>query len=254
MKVTMIRSLTQLSSVVTAATLLLFTNPFATRADDSGTGVAPPGSHPFGNTYNQWAGRWWKWFMELPLTNAVGAVHPAIDAGQSAFDVREGQIGQVWFLAAPFGTVSRSATVPEGKALFFGLLNAEWSSLEGPTPYCSNNSDASCQSLTASNLVNYIENLHCEIDGQAVNNLSAFRFPNAQIKFTAPTPWIFGPTGGPATSSGDGYYIFLNPLESGVHTIHFSGDFAPPIGPASLDMTYKVRVQEMDQNDDNDDD
>jgi hypothetical protein len=185
--------------------------------------------------------------MELPLTNTVGAVHPGIDAGQSAFDVTEGQRGEVWFLAAPFGTVSRTATIPQGKALFFGLLNAEWSSLEGPTPYCSDNADASCQSLTASNFVNYIENLECDIDGHPVANLTAFRFPNAQIKFTAPTPWIFGPTGGPATSSGDGYYIFLNALSTGApHTIHFKGDFAPPVGPAFFEMTYIITVQPDD--------
>src|SRR5437867_12153500 len=84
---------------------------------------------PDGSNYAQFAGRWWKSFMQLPLTNSAGIVHPAIDAGPAAFDVTEGQSSDIWFLAAPFGTVTRSATIPSGKPVFFALLTAEQSSL-----------------------------------------------------------------------------------------------------------------------------
>jgi hypothetical protein len=67
-------------------------------------GVASPSSSPHGQTYPQWAGAWWKWFMELPLTNSEGDVHPGSDCAPNAFDVTEGQTGNVWFLAAPFGS------------------------------------------------------------------------------------------------------------------------------------------------------
>ncbi len=213
--------------------------------------VLPPNSStpPYNKTYSQWAGDWWGWFMELPLTNSAGFVHPGIDAGQAAFDVTEGQSGYVWFLAAPFGTVQRTATIPSGKALFFAILNAEWSSLEGPGPVCANVSDASCQLANATYFADHIVDLSCEIDGVAVQDISSFRVQNGQINFVAPTPWIFGSTGGHGTSSGDGYFVFLTPFAAGQHTIHFGGAiqftkkadgfrfFLP------LDMTYNVTVQ-----------
>src|SRR5437870_9772607 len=80
-------------------------------------GVASPSSSPHGQTYPQWAGAWWKWFMELPLTNSAGFVHPGSDC--EPFDVTEGQTGNVWFLAAPFGPpCTRTATIPLGTSLF----------------------------------------------------------------------------------------------------------------------------------------
>jgi len=80
--------------------------------------VVPPGDPRLnGRTYAQLAADCWKWTMELPLTNSAGFVHPGIDAGQAAFDVSEGQSASVWFLAAPFGTVTRSCTIPSGKPL-----------------------------------------------------------------------------------------------------------------------------------------
>jgi hypothetical protein len=84
-----------------------------------------PSATPYGKTYAQWAGEWWKWFMQLPLTNGSGVVHPGINAGQAAFDVTEGQTSPVWFLAMPSGKTERSATIPQGTALFFALLDAE---------------------------------------------------------------------------------------------------------------------------------
>jgi hypothetical protein len=240
----------QYSVAALAAGALLFAGALPLLAQQP-TGVAPPGSSPGGQTYPVWAGAWWQWFMQLPLTNSAGVVHPGIDAGQAAFDVTEGQTGDVWFLAAPFGTVTRSATIPSGKSLFFALLNAEQSSLEDPT--CTT---ASCQASTATFLANHIVELSCEIDGVPVAHLSvcspapcSFRFINPQVTFTAPTPWIFGSTGGTGTSVGDGYYIFLNPLSAGQHTIHYGGAFSFTKQADGfrlflrLEMTYHITVQ-----------
>jgi len=235
------------------ASLLLLGGQSSVLADDSGNGVAPTNSNPFGLTYKQWAGRWWKWFMQLPVTSPTGVPHPGLGPCLP-FDISEGQAGQVWFLAAPLGSpCTRTATIPYGYALFFALLNAEQSSLE-PCPACGN--DAVCQGNAATGFANLIENLACEIDNVPVPNISGYRFVNPQITFTAPSPcWIFATcangcatTGGTGTSVGDGYYVFLNPLSTGVHTIHYKGDFAG-LG-LSLDMTYIVTVQPEDQGDD----
>jgi hypothetical protein len=280
MKMLRITTITKLGGVLSAGALCLLAGQYSALADDSRPGVAPPNSHPFGMTYNQWAGRWWQWYLQLPLTNAAGAVHPGIDAGQSLFDVSEHQQGQVWFLAAPLTglPVERTATIPADKALFFPLLNVEVSSLEcqgcpGSSP-CNSSPACFCRGTffgtplvpVETYIANDAVNLACSIDGTPVANITSFRFHNSEIHFTAPSPWINscanytggvtsgsgGDGGAPGTSVGDGYYIFLNPLSPGVHTLHTSGTyhFADQYFGTfdlPLDMTYILTVQSDNQ-------
>src|SRR5262249_50264402 len=86
----------------------------AVPAPRPGAKVAPPQARTQGATYSEWSVRWWQWDLEHPLEG-----HPSID--DPSFDVSSGQSGSVWFLAAPFGTVERTCTIPTGTFLFVGL-------------------------------------------------------------------------------------------------------------------------------------
>jgi hypothetical protein len=205
------------------------------------SGVSPPDSTRYGNDYGGWSAAWWQWFMQLPVsTNGID--HPGINGN---FDVTEGQTGNVWFLAAPFGTVTRNCVIPANTALFIGLLNAECSNIEGL------GDTAQRQRQCAKSTADLIDpnSLFCVIDGVAVANLSRYRTGSPQFSFVAPSPcWIFGAcqggtggTGGPGTSVANGYYVFLAPLVPGKHTLHFGGAY-PSFG-LSLDMTYNITVQ-----------
>ena len=201
--------------------------------------ILPRKSMPYGKTYGEWSAVWWKWAMELPVTG-----NPFND--DPSFDVTNGQTGDVWFLAAPFGTVSRSITIPDGKALFIGLLNAEASDLEGL------GTTEAERRATAEWFADHIvtTSLSCTIDGVAVANLSAYRASSPEFSFTAPTPWLFGATGGAGVSVADGYYLMIAPFSIGAHTIHYSGAFHFAIAEGDpfdadfgLDMTYNLTVR-----------
>jgi hypothetical protein len=205
-------------------------------------GVLPAQSHAFGQTYAEWNVAWWQWYLGLPPVSATGVTHPAID--DPHFDVTEGQSGHVWFLAAPFpGTYARSITIPTGTALFIETLTSEWSSLEGfPTEQD--------QRAAATLFANHIVDPFFTIDGVPVKNIGKFRVPTPQFTFTAPTPWIFGDTGGTGTAVAEGYCFLVNPLSVGEHTIHYGGAFHFAIAEGddfdldqSLDMTYNITVQ-----------
>ena len=228
-----------------AAAIPLFTAANVARADEANPKVLPPNSHPFGRTYGQWSAAWWKWAMELPLTNSAGATHPFID--DPRFEVTEGQSGNVWFLAGPFGTVSRTITIPSGTALFIPILNAEASNLEGLGATAAEqraNATATADAAVASSQ-------SFSIDGVAVQNLTAYRAVSPQFAFTAPTPWIFCDIGGAGKSVGDGYYIMVAPLSPGQHTVHFTGTFDfGSAGSFSLDVTYNITVQPGHDGDD----
>jgi hypothetical protein len=142
----------------------------------------------------------------------------------------------------PDGTNARTCTIPDGKALFFALPNSEWSSLEG----FATESD---QRANAKLFGDHIVNPFCTIDGVPVQSIGSFRAGSPQFTFSAPTPWIYGDTGGTGTTVADGYYVFLDPLPAGQHTLHYGGGFhfAVAAGDAfdfndTLDMTYSLTV------------
>lgn len=196
--------------------------------------IIPPSTR---SSYSVLSAQWWKWALELPVEG-----HPFVD--DANFDVTEGQSGSVWYLAGVFGTVERTCTIPAGKALFVGLLNAEASNLEG----LGNTYEE--QRATAKFLADHISNVFVNIDGFTVNNIDNYRVASPQFTFTAPTPWIEGETGGTGTSVADGYYILLKPLGTGTHDLHYGGSFHFSIAEgdpfdfdATIDMTYHLIVE-----------
>ena len=225
------------------------TNPALTGQGGSESNATPaspvvsPSSVIGGLTYPQWVGLWSKWMMELPVTNFAGAIHPSIDT--PAFDVTEGQGGDLWFLASPFGNVRRSCVIPPDKWLFCGLLTVDSSDLEDP-PF--HGQTAAEQAAVSRYFSDHIVELFCEIDGVPVPDIRTYRFISPQITFTAPTPWIFGETGGTGTAIQDGYFILLRPLGSGQHTLHYGGAFLFRKPPdffdfyATMDVTYYLTV------------
>lgn len=188
-----------------------------------------------GKTYAQWAGAFWKWALELPLDG-----HPFTTCRR---DFSEGQSGSVWFWSAPDSCPDHiKATLPQGTALFLTIRDIETSSLEDPPFHGDTEAE---QRANSKWFADHIVNLFCIIDGTPVTNVRSFRFSTPQIRFTAPTPWIFGMTGGRGTSVGDGYYLMLNNLSKGKHTIHYGGTFhfdAGELGPDPIDLVKDITI------------
>jgi serine/threonine protein kinase len=205
--------------------------------------VVPPTEYE--GAYSAWAAKWWGWFMGLSLIDG-GIPHPGVST--ALVDVTQGQDGEVWFLASPFGAWIRDCVIPQGKWLFVGLLNVESSDLEEDS-FLFFGLTAAEQAAKAGSLADHIADVSCEIDGISVPDMSRFRFANPQISFFAPTPWIFGGKGGGGTSSGDGYYIYLRPFPPGHHVIHYKGVFRLPEADfgfdleAPIEMTYRITVR-----------
>jgi hypothetical protein len=237
------RALVRFLASVTACVGLGLGTAGLIAADNPATqsGIFPPTSHPYGQSYAEWSVAYWKWALSQPVTG-----HPFVDSPD--FDVASGQDGKVWFLAGVLDSsqaltiTHRSCTIPSKKALFVSMVNSEWSSLEGyPTE--------EEQRAAAVDLADHIVGMTCTLDGTPVDQIFKYRFLSPQFTFTAPTPWIFGATGGTGTAVGDGYYVFLKPLHVGHHTLRFTGGFHYSVAEgdafdfdAALDMTYDLDV------------
>src|SRR5262245_59664768 len=93
--------------------------------------VAAPGQAQDGGKYGNLTALWWQWVNAQPAVDVGGTnTNPVLDStGAYATVGQENGIGpgnKFFFLAGTFGgEVTRTVTVPRGKALFFPVLNYE---------------------------------------------------------------------------------------------------------------------------------
>jgi hypothetical protein len=210
------------------------------RAQTLNPGVLDPTNTYEGKTYAYWSAAHWQWVYSLPTDE-----HPLFDTG----DVSVGQTGDVWFLGGTYttttdtngviyGTAVRDCTIPQGKALFFALIDAESSTAEG------NGTNYAELLANSQALIDGVDTLSCTIDGQTVSNLTAYRA--ASDLFTwgpLPTNNVFGdpvnfPAGTTSQAVADGYYMLVLPMAPGDHTIHFMGG----VPGFELNITYNIIV------------
>ena len=191
--------------------------------------VVPPDANFHGKSYGEWVAEFWKWALALPVEG-----HPFLDPES---DFGANQSGKVWFWSAPDGPLTRTVTMPAGTALFLTVRDVEVSSLEEPPFFGATEEE---QREMAEWFADHIVDVFVEIDGEPVKDVTAYRVQSPQFNFTAPTPWVFGATGGAGTSVGDGYYLMLHPLPVGRHTIHYGGTFHFEAGELGNDEPFDL--------------
>jgi hypothetical protein len=207
-------------------------------AGSRGASVIPPIAKMYGMTYGEWSARWWQWAYSLSVDE-----NPFFDVAGDCSNGANGQSGPVWFLTGVInesGTAVRNCTVPSGKALFFPILNAECSALEG------NGSTEEALRACAIGLIGNEVSLAAEIDGVSIGHLEAYRTSSPLFSF-GPLPddnvlQYFGYTASAGATSlavADGFYVMLTPLSVGQHTIHFTGGIPDVF---TLDITYNLTI------------
>ena len=214
--------------------------------------ILSPDSNPYGKSYAEWSAEHWKWVYSMPIDR-----HPLFDTG----DVSAGQTNDVWFLGGTFttttsngvvmGTANRQATIPEGKALFFPIIDAECSLLEG------NGTNEMDLRSCAQFLQNHAHDLVATIDGITVSNLNSYRVQSPLFTF-GPLPdnnalqfngYSAATNGATSPAVSDGVFLMLAPLPAGNHTLHFAGALTfsqanddPFDFEFRLDITYRLTV------------
>jgi hypothetical protein len=142
------------------------------------------------------------------------------------------QEGEVWFLATSDGTqpVERACVVPAGRTLFVPIAT---------TMERSGNREPDCGSMAriaAGTLTQHVSRLSLTIDGQAVDNLASHRGATREC-FALGLRQV--PRSTARTTVADGYYVMLQPLPAGAHTIAVGARF----GDATLSTTYRLDVR-----------
>ena len=194
------------------------------RAAEGDLTVAPSQSVE-GRSQADWSRAWWQWAAsfeqdESPVADRTGAL---CDRKQQ---------GAVWFLAGTYGTnrTIRTCKVPQGKYLFFPLINYVVMPPSGRL--------VSCLTVmsSAASTTEGVSNLILEVDGVRVPQLLTYRQATKDCfdigVLAQPKVRVF-------PSAANGYYVMLRPLKPGKHVLNFGGAL-----PSMLQaVTYTLDVE-----------
>jgi hypothetical protein len=188
--------------------------------------ILDPDDKVFGDTIAEWTEEWWTWVLQNPLDG-----NPQFDTtGESAGLNND---GPVFFVAATFGgdPVTRSFEVPDDTPILVPILNFISVTFD---------SDANPEQLVrdqlAANLdsVN-LDSLFAEIDGVEVKHPEDFLVTSdffalgeaekdSLLEFLATTADPPAAPGDKFFPSGStGFWLMIDDLAEGEHTIHFGG-------------------------------
>jgi len=204
-------------------------------ADNLNPGVYSKDSTPLGIPYGDWLARWVQWFIKIP-----SGVHPREHYTSESCAIA--QSGPVWFLTDILkGKEERSCTIPAGKAILIPILSGScWDDNTDP-------SLKTDQGLTHCAMAgNEFGLISATIDGREIQNLTGYRAQSPFFNITVPADNDFNNVQGVWKAKVDGFFLFLEPLPPGTHTLHTTASVTNPIQPSynyASDLTYHLIVK-----------
>jgi hypothetical protein len=168
--------------------------------------VFDAGSNPYDMPFAEWTGKWWKWIRSFPSDTS-----PASDTTGEFCSISQ-PYPNVWFLAGTYGdSVTRTCTIPFGKALFFPIISSYFSFAGDP------HLKSEDELLEAAKKdIDTVKQLEIVVDDATFGQLDQFRVGGG------PFDDVF--EGVETKFASDGFWIFLKPPKIGNHTIHFVGE------------------------------
>lgn len=237
---------------------LIFAVASGARSEDDVQVIVGPDESVAGHTQLFWAQTWWQWVLSIPDTPQ--APNPFND--QTGTSAAIGNTGPVFFLAGVFGSggmASRTITVPSGKPVFFPVANIFFAAV-GPTGQpdpapCPKPLTLSCALGQIRGPISNATNMTVTIDNKTIPtpNIKNFRqtstsfftvtLPPSNLFVVLPPSVVLPPKmyfpNNPVWVQ-DGYYVMLNNLSLGTHTLHFHGEIPPIPNLGLLKLTGDV--------------
>lgn len=208
-------------------------------------GSVPPGQLP------ALTAEWWQWVLSIPQPvdaggNSVAPFNPVVDPSGAYCMV--GQRGPIWFLAGNFTgapSVTRTCSVPADKTLFFPVINGI--NFSAPEGVCGSTGPETAAQLRADAkpFIDAAQGLSVTVDSQPVKKTLLRRVKSDVFDIAIPADNVFVSFGiTPCLASifspaiDDGYYVSLDPLSLGAHTINIQAES----GTLTIDVTYNLTV------------
>jgi hypothetical protein len=196
---------------------------------------------------------WWQWVYAQPAVDVGGTnTNPVLDTtGEFAAVGQENGIGpgnKIFFLAGTFGVnVTRTVTVPAGKALFFPMVNFEIdNAVDPPTDYTVPQLRALARAT-----IDTVNFTYARLDaGTGFMDLEIFRTKSPAFDYTVPDGNslydyfdLIGPQfeGRIKPAVADGYWAYIPPLLPGDYILEFGGRNPPLL--FELNVTYFLTIE-----------
>lgn len=181
---------------------------------------------PYGHTWPEWSSRWLQWAVGLPPSH-----HPLWDTAP----VDTCQSSPVWFLggANSISVPTRTATVPYGTALLVNPQLEEQDTAFGVT------SLDSLALFTLADWTAYPPTGTIAVDGNDIPNLYSYLIDTSRCVLVLPDSNLFGYPPGKLAACTMGYFVMIDSLSKGEHTIHLQG--GTTAFHASINYKFTVR-------------
>jgi hypothetical protein len=191
---------------------------------------------------------WWQKVFSIPVYASDGStiVNPQFD--EAPTHALPSDSGGVEFLFGSFftGVHQRTATVPANTPIFVPVFNTEWSNADTADPdgTLPGHWTASQLAAFAAGQMDATSNLHASVDSQDVPDMFSHRETSPIFSYTLPKNYsidqvFFGENIKKVSpAAADGFYVMLQPLSAGQHTVNFGGNGSG----FKLNITYHLDV------------
>lgn len=192
------------------------------------------GSSPYGVPYEDWMTKWWQWNMGIPKKQ-----HPQVN-DPNLIKCPVGESGNVSFLTHSLqGKTEYSCTIPAGNAIMLPISTGECTSDEAQS------SKLADMIKCATEGDKYLT-FEAVVDGVRLNGLEQNYAISDIFNITVPENNFLGLRPGQWKAGSGGYFVFLEPLPAGNHTVSISARVTNPIDPSynfNYNTQYLLNVQ-----------
>jgi hypothetical protein len=190
--------------------------------------------HPFGQSWEVWTERWCRWIFSFERDAS-----PCLDrTGEFCSDQQHYK--KVWFLAGTMGNISpvrRKCTIPPGYSLFFPIIFKEDSFVE--------DLDLRTEEelvQRANDTIDMVIHVEASIDRVRIESSDIMRIQSHVFDLNFPEHNVYDVAPGKTRSVCDGYWLFVKPLNSGKHVLHFKGSLTEPGLGFNVEVYYDLDV------------
>lgn len=205
-------------------------------ADSLNPGVFPLSSKPYGSTYEDWTIRFWQWLLPIPAD-----INPITDTTGEQCGYRQNSTSPIFFLAfSGGGSAARTCDVPSGKAILVPINVVACFLSELPAAKTEDELHRCAEEDESSN-----PGLFLSVDEREFKDLHKYRVHSRAFDIMLPANPVGGAPGADRAVS-DGYWVILEPLPPGKHSVHFKASLTNPTTGIlfySDDLRYTLNVR-----------
>jgi len=189
--------------------------------------------------------QWWNWAASLPAED-----HPLGDKTGENCDAGQDPDSEVFFLGGTFGEIiggtksvgvaDRICEVPEGKYLFFPIVNLIFTNIGEDPPLSDEDMEAAVSYFNSTTA----QDLKLELDGVKIHAVQQrLESESGAFDLEFVDDGIFGEEGGTTRAADAGFYVLLAPLTPGVHEIEFEGTYVFTVEEHGFDYELSQNIR-----------